>query len=134
MTSVAALDFVSLDRGPCFGTCPDYEVTLRADGTATWHGRNFVDRAGEWEGTFDEAEFSRVAAFMRRCGFFDWNDEYVEAVTDLPTYMVTAKDGASEKSVLQYATDEPPDFWVIATMIDAIAASASWAPDVESMT
>jgi hypothetical protein len=133
VTSVAALDFVSLDRGACFGTCPDYEITLRADGTAQWHGRNFVDRAGQWDGAFSPAEFSKLAAFMRRCGFFDWDDEYVDTVTDLPTYVITAKDGSSAKSVLQYATDEPADFWVVATLIDAIATSGTWSPDSESM-
>lgn len=117
---------ISLTRGMCFGTCPVYSVTLRADGTATWNGEAFVDRLGEFRGEFWEGEFDRLARFIQRSGFFDWHDEYAEAVTDNPTYTIEVERDGRSKRVLQYATDEPSDFWVIGRLIDSIAAEATW--------
>ena len=35
---------ISLERTPCFGSCPVDKVVLRPDGTATYIGRRFVER------------------------------------------------------------------------------------------
>ena len=41
---------IRLSRGACFGTCPIYEVTVAADGTANWNGERFVERVGRYRG------------------------------------------------------------------------------------
>jgi hypothetical protein len=119
---------VTLRRGACFGTCPIYEVTLRADGSAAWNGERFVERLGRHTGEVRADEYDRLARFVLRAGFFGWEDEYVADVTDTPDYFLTATTGQRSKTVRQNATDEPPDFWVIATLVDALAASVAWTP------
>lgn len=47
-------------------------------------------------------------------------------MTDNPEYVLEVVRQGSTKQVLQYATDEPPDFWTIATVIDGIASSIEW--------
>jgi len=61
-----------------------------------------------------------------RAGFFDWKDEYRLNVTDLPTYEITVTKGGIGKTVLQYGMNEPPDFWVIAEVIDGISHDITW--------
>jgi hypothetical protein len=68
---------VTLRRGLCFGTCPMYEVTLTAEGSATWHGERFVDRLGYHEGQVDVNDFGRLARFIQRADFFGWEPEYL---------------------------------------------------------
>jgi hypothetical protein len=80
---------VTLRRGPCFGRCPVYDVTLAADGVATWSGERFVDRVGRFQGQVDLNNYSRLARFIQ-------------------------------------GTDEPPDFWVIATLADSLAEAVDW--------
>ncbi len=36
--------------------------------------------------------------------------------------------GGITKTVERYVSDEPPDFWVLATLIDAIAREVEWEP------
>lgn len=81
---------ITLRRGPCFGACPIYEVTLAADGAATWYGERFADRLGRHQGQVDVHDFGRLARFMLRAGFLDWEPEYLGSVTDLPDYLLTA--------------------------------------------
>jgi hypothetical protein len=120
------IDSVRLSRGMCYGTCPVYEVIFSRDGTASWHGDAFTQRLGAFEGSVAEDDFERLARFIERTGFFGWNDEYVAPVTDNPTYELEVVRAGHGKRVVQYATDEPPDFWVIAALVDAIAATIDW--------
>jgi Domain of unknown function (DUF6438) len=121
-----ALTSITLRRGPCFGACPMYEVTLRADGTASWYGERFVPRLGRHRGEVSIDAYQKLARFIQRAGFLGWQDEYVANVPDTPDYVLTVTAGQRTKTVRQNATDEPPDFWVIATLIDALAATVDW--------
>jgi Domain of unknown function (DUF6438) len=122
----AEITSITLRRGPCFGTCPMYEVTLAADGAATWYGERFVDRLGRYQGQVDVNDFGRLARFMQRAGFLDWEPEYLGNVTDLPDYFLTAVVGDQTKTVRQNGVDEPPDFWVIAAVVDGLAEAINW--------
>lgn len=122
----AEVTSITLRRGACFGTCPIYEVTLNADGTATWDGERFVDRLGQYKGEVDLNDYRRLAGFVQRAGFFSWDPEYVADVTDLPDYILTVAAGGQTKSVRQNGVDEPPDFWVIASLVDHLAEAIDW--------
>jgi Domain of unknown function (DUF6438) len=119
---------VTLRRGPCFGTCPMYEVTLTADGSASWHGERFVDRLGHHEGQVDVNDFGRLARFIQRAEFFGWEPEYLANVTDLPDYFLTVVASNQSKTVRQNGVDEPADFWVIAALVDGLALAVEWTP------
>lgn len=125
---VAQITAVTLRRGGCYGQCPIYDVTLRRNGKATWHGEMFTDRIGDYRGEVDEYAFRPLAGFIERCGFFDWRDEYSIEVTDNPTYELEVTRNRTKKTVSQYGTDEPLDFWVIAALIDGIAGRMAWKP------
>jgi len=47
-------------------------------------------------------------------------------VTDNPTYELEVVRDGDRKRVVQYAIDEPPDFWVVAAIVDSIASSIEW--------
>lgn len=117
---------VTLRRGICRGFCPVYEVTLRSDGSADWNGERFVDRIGRFHGQLNAGDFEKLARFIERAGFFGWDDEFSSGVTDAPDYELLVVAGNQTKQVRQNATDEPPDFWVITTLVDGLAAEMDW--------
>lgn len=47
-------------------------------------------------------------------------------MTDNPTYELEVQRGRDRRKVVQYASDEPPDFWVIAALVDSIASRIEW--------
>src|SRR5262249_51931069 len=90
LTSLAAgprhgITEITLERTPCFGTCPVDRVTLRADGSASYTGTRYVDRLGEYKGTIGREEFDRLAAFLVSQKFFTLSDRYAVPATDLPS-------------------------------------------------
>lgn len=121
-----AISAISLRRGPCFGACPVYQVTFGMDGTATWVGERFVERVGEYRGEVDVNELSRLLSFVERAGFYRWDSEYTTPTTDAPDYVLTVEGAQGSKSVRQNASEEPPDFWVIAALVDALAEKTEW--------
>jgi hypothetical protein len=117
---------VGLDRGMCFGTCPAYSVVLRSDGTAEWEGRAHVDRIGPHAGRIDGKAFARLAKAVMRSGFFDWRDNYSAPVTDNPEYRLRVRTTEVEKTVRQYATEEPPGFGPLAELVDDAVDAVGW--------
>ena len=125
---VNKIQAVSLSRGACYGACPIYEVILRRSGKATWVGEANTERLGSFRGTFQPETFMQLASFVERSGFFEWDEHYEPAyeITDGPTTAISVTRGRIGKTVEQYESDEPPDFWVLATLIDAIAREVEW--------
>lgn len=124
--ALADIEAVTLRRGPCRGFCPAYTVTLRSDGSADWNGERHVDRIGRFHGQFASNAFEELARFIERAGFFGWDDEYVGGASDLPDYELTVVAKDQTKVVRQNGTPEPADFWVIAALVDGLAAGIDW--------
>lgn len=57
---------ITLATGPCFGTCPVYRVTIRADGSGTFEGQRFTEVTGTRAFTADPATYRRFAALLAR--------------------------------------------------------------------
>jgi len=93
---------ITIKRTPCFGTCPDYDVTMRGDGTVTYEGRSNVRIAGEHTWKVDPAAVRGLAREMQEAGYFELQDEYSAHVTDLPTTYTSLTIGARTKKVKNY--------------------------------
>ena len=65
---------LTLERRPCFGTCPIYTVTIYSDGTVVYKGTRFVDVTGEQTGSIDPETVEQLIAGFEAAGYFDWND------------------------------------------------------------
>jgi hypothetical protein len=86
-----------------------------------------VDRFGQYQGQVGLNDYRRLAGFVQRAGFFGCGPEYLANVTDLPDYILTVVAGGRTKSVRQNGVDEPPDFWMIAALVDHLAEAVDWA-------
>lgn len=112
--------------------CPVYTLTLVGDGSVRWNGEIFVERLGHRTGSTNPDGVKRVISFARKVGFFGWDSEYREHVTDAPGTRITITLGPDERhSVFQYATDKPREFWTLATLIDGVSVLVDWDPRVE---
>ena len=100
---------VTLDRGPCFGTCPSYAVSLDWKGRVTFVGRP----PGRGDGSpaclgnhswhvAPMAE-SRLKALIDRSSFFNFKRAYRANITDLPQFTVTVTRRGRTHSVIDHA-------------------------------
>lgn len=83
----------------CFGTCPEYKLVMRSDGGAAYHGGRFAPREGDFEAVVDPAVVAALAQSAEDMGYFDLEDDYDEAVTDVPTTFSYLQVGDRRKAI-----------------------------------
>jgi hypothetical protein len=87
---------ISLDRSGCYGFCPSYRLTLRADGNATFTGTNFVRYGGTYVTSLRPAWFPRFADVLYKRGMFESRSPQIDVVdAQRITVTVAFKRGAA---------------------------------------
>lgn len=122
---------VTLSRGPCLGPCPVHVVTLRRDGTASWHGEDFwggdfTERLGDFTGSFIEDQFVFLAKLIAASGFFDWSETYESTATDLATTELEVTIGSTEKWLVSVYGNGPRGFEEVTMAVEALANEVNW--------
>jgi ankyrin repeat protein len=138
---------ISLQRTACFGSCPDYKVTITGDGRVVFQTTPFLDHddvanlhrafsaesgvrvPGTHQTTIEPQVIDDLLAQFEQSRFFSLRDEYRATVTDNPTYVVTIDTGNGQKSVVDYVGKEagmPESVTALQDAIDAAAGTERW--------
>jgi len=65
---------VTLERTQCFGTCPSYTVTIRADRTVMWNGDAYVTEVGARSSQVTHHDLAELDRAITRAHFFELDD------------------------------------------------------------
>jgi hypothetical protein len=120
-------DSVTLRRGPCFGNCPIYEVTLRSDGRATYRGGDYAPRSGEYEGSVDPAAVEMLLDRLDDVDFWQMRPDRQLQVQDLPEMVLTAE-RANRRRHRVHTNLPPRELEPIQAAIDSVANQVDWRP------
>lgn len=119
--------FFRLQRTPCFGTCPDYVVTIRRNGEAAYEGGAHALRQGRYQGRFTADQRKALLARAEALGFFGLADRYDADVTDLPSTIITLDADGRRKEVLG-RVGAPPAFQQLGQYADSLLDRVEWTP------
>jgi Domain of unknown function (DUF6438) len=126
---------VTLERGPCFGTCPVYRVSLSSGGTVEFVGTRFVSRAGTDTARVAAGAVESLMQSLETAGFFGLADAYVPDApacgryhTDAPTVTisVTAPDRSKTVRHDHGCGGAPEQLTGLEQLIDSVAGTARW--------
>jgi hypothetical protein len=126
---------VSLERGPCFGTCPVYKVTIDRAGAVRFEGRRFVADTGVSTGTAPSPSVDSLFAELQAADYFGFADGYrmgqpgcERYATDLPTVITEVHLGNRTKRVEhdRGCADAPAALSVLERRIDEVAGVGKW--------
>jgi hypothetical protein len=134
-TTVDPAAYVVLERGPCFGTCPVYDVQIDATGTVTFDGRRFVDREGTATAQVPPDSAAALMRSLEADGFFALAPRYLHGEkecgayhTDAPHVTLTLSlDGRTHTVQHDYGCTGAPD--VLRRMherVDSTAGVTRW--------
>lgn len=115
---------ITLERTACFGTCPMYKVTLKADGTFTYEGKEYVEHKGRYKGRF--YGFNRLAQLVEKYGYFSMKDDYSVSMTDLPSTITSVVRNGRRKRITNYGDSGPLELWAIEQAVDGVLANAKF--------
>lgn len=128
MSDEHGLTELGLERGPCFGKCPQYTVVIKKDGTFRFDGENNVRHRGRHTGRVDAHQFRQLAHFIRDSGFMNLRDNYEARVTDQAAVFTMVVINGQKKIVRNYANAGPTALWTIEQLIDKLLLEARWDP------
>ena len=98
---------ISLSEGPCFGTCPIYNMTIRPNGTFTLFGERFVRDTGVQEGAIGADAWGEAVNALEAANFWSVEANQTPANltnchTDAPTARITWRTEDGREKTLTY--------------------------------
>lgn len=117
---------IGLERTMCYGTCPDYTVTIRSDGRVSYDGGRYAPRHGKFTGRVSPYYFETLARFIVDSNFAKLADSYTAGVTDNPTIYTSVVRNGKRKVVSDYARSGPASLWAIEELIDDLVSKTTW--------
>jgi len=132
---------ITLERTACFGFCPDYKLTITADGSVVFEGRRFVKQEGAtMKSAITQDQLKRLMVEFDRVKFFSLEDDYMdnprvcaENETDNPSAFTSIRINGKSKTVRHYhgcrGPKVPKEITELEDKIDEIVNTAQWLPD-----
>ncbi len=119
-----------IQRTPCFGKCPQYEIRLYKSGLVDYIGIDAVDKIGKYQCRLDSAVVSLIVEKADAFGFFDLNDFYPinsAQITDFPMCVCSVKKNG-ELKIVYNRNDAPLNLIKFQNFLDQFFADKEWTP------
>jgi hypothetical protein len=135
VSSVSADSRVTMQRLPCFGTCPMYTVDVDAGGAVTFTGERFVETTGRATRTIPARDAAALLQHLSDAGFFALAESYTYESkacgsyhTDAPRVIMTLSlNGRSRRVEHDYGCSDAPDaLRAMQERVDSVAGVATW--------
>jgi hypothetical protein len=123
---------IELSRGPCFGNCPSYSLTLHGDGLVEYHGTRFVRVKEKQTARISTEQVMQVLRDLDRMNFFTVEDRALQWGFDSPSVSISVSVDGRQKRVttdgIYVVKWNGPKARIlqIAHEIDTIAGSKQW--------
>ena len=120
---------VRLERTVCYGLCPEYVVTVRADRRVVYVGRRGVRVKGVRRARITPSALRNLRRALSSTGVFKLDDLYDDmSVTDLPSAKLTVQVGSRTKRIYHYQGDltAPERLTRLECTVDRILRTKRW--------
>src|SRR5262249_32792035 len=132
---------ITLERTVCFGGCPDYKLTITADGAVVFEGRHAVKQDGATiKSAITRERLKQLMSEFDRVKFFSWEDDYTgdrrvcdDLWTDGSSAFTSIRINGKSKTIKHYhgcrGPKVPEELTELQNKIDEIVNTAQWLPD-----
>jgi hypothetical protein len=119
---------ISLQRTPCYGTCPVYTITLYRTGKADFEATRYLPNLGKFTGEVDPFTYGRLCYLIDNSRLGEMKPSYSANWTDAPTCIVAFTEGTTRKEISDYGSVGPVELWAVQELIDTIRTRIEWKP------
>jgi Domain of unknown function (DUF6438) len=126
---------ITLERTPCFGTCPVYRLSISAAGVVRFEGKAHVQHVGVAEDTIPAGRVDSLMNELEQRGYFGFAEDYIpdspacgQYSTDSPSVISSVSAGGRHRRIQHYhgCNDAPPELARIEARIDEVAGVSRW--------
>jgi hypothetical protein len=138
---IPADTLITLERTVCYGPCPIYKVTVTADGTVIFEGRQNVKLKDVVKGHISREDVRSLIAAFEAASYFNLNDTYQtekdgcpEVWTDNPSAITSIRMNGKTKTISHYYGCQtgrgtaiyPNGLTYLEAQIDRIVGTEQW--------
>jgi hypothetical protein len=116
---------INMTKTGCFGTCPVYTFTISGNGEASYSGRQFVELEGQFNRLFPADTTNFIFDTFIKADLWQYENEYTDDVTDLPTTFLMFKHGGKTKQIRLYY-GFPKELQDLTDKLQELAFSPGW--------
>jgi len=116
--------FITLERTACLGSCPDYKITIRGNGTVRYEGRAYVAVKGIRTTAIPASAVQKLQQELRGENFLHW-PEQKQVCVDFAETKITATLDGQKKEVIE-GCNQPGNVLQLASEIDQISGVERW--------
>jgi hypothetical protein len=122
---------ITLKRSPCFGQCPSYSVTLKADGLVAYEGTSYVQVHGEASRSIAESAVRALADYMENARYFELPSApqpCTQQMTDRAIVTTSLERYGRKHDVVHDLGNgcAPPELTLLEERIDEVAGTSEW--------
>lgn len=123
---------VQLSRGPCYGSCPSYTITIHGNGLVEYMGQRHSKIQGQEKGSINREQVIDLLRILDRVRFMSLEDRAFCWGFDSPSVEIVVSVDGSTKGVVSDSefvgakTGHQAHFVEAAGEIDKIVGSAQW--------
>lgn len=100
---------ITLQRTVCYGTCPEYKLTIFADGRVLYEGISFVKKEGKAWGRITRRQLDELILEFNKINYFSLADSYTpgtkvcpQSMTDMPAATTSLTGNGKSKTIVHY--------------------------------
>lgn len=100
--------FISIEKTPCFGSCPIYTFNIQGSRNATLNARRFMDSIGVFTSQLSNDSLCSVFAKAKECEWKSYDSEYLGNYSDLPSTIIRYSPHAKDTFTVRYENGKAP--------------------------
>jgi len=121
--------FISIEKTPCYGTCPVYSMSIDGDGVALLTAGAFMDEVGFFYSMVQADSVSSLFRHAKVCDWDSYDSTYMNQYLDLPSTIIRFSMNAKDTITVQYNTvNTPEQLKLLGTKLAFLQEKMDWKP------
>ena len=116
---------IEMNKTACFGTCPVYSISISGDGNVVYEGKENAPYPGKQTTQLHPDATKELFDAFANADFFNFEDKYTGAISDLPTTFVSFTHNGQRKKVEDYY-NAPKALKELENRLVAIVKDGNW--------
>ncbi|NBC07750.1 MAG: hypothetical protein GVY26_11215 [Bacteroidetes bacterium] len=116
---------IEMSKGPCYGRCPVFTLTVYENGIASYEGERYTDRLGTYVKKLEKGQMERLLGEFKRANVWQFRDSYRGRIPDMQSVTITYREDNKKKTITGKEIRPNAVKW-LETQLDQVAQSEGW--------
>jgi hypothetical protein len=116
---------IEMSKGPCYGRCPVFTLTIYENGIASYKGDRYTERLGTFVRKLEKSEMERIKGEFTRANFAQFRDSYRGRIPDMQSVTISYHGDGKKKTVTGKEIRPNAVKW-LESQLDQIAHAEGW--------